>query len=346
MRELGAGDVKRWVAELHQSGASPTVIRKAKAAMSVMFADAVEAEDLVFNPATGVKLPRQERRKRRQLTARDVLAILGAMPEEWHPLFLLLSQTGLRVSEALGLTWQNVHLGDDPHVLVVEQNYRGERKRLKTDASIGRVPISSGMASLLAAVRPVEAPQTAPVFPSKTGTPLLAQNVRNRVLLPALEGCGLADQGIGFHAFRKACGSLLLEQGKTLKQVQGWLRHSKLSTTLDVYIHQTDSGLGSADVWDEILPAWGNGGATGDRKRRQTTRSRRLPKPLRQGVFREQRRSSASPCLKCRSRSPAPSVRSAGRARGFPADATPPATRASAVRQSASMLAGSARRRP
>ena len=86
------------------------------------------------------------------------------------------------------MTWQNVHLGDDPHVLVVEQNYRGERKRLKTDASIGRVPISSGMASLLAAVRPVEAPQTAPVFPSKTGTPLLAQNVRNRVLLPALEG--------------------------------------------------------------------------------------------------------------------------------------------------------------
>jgi len=60
-------------------------------------------------------------------------------------------------------------------------------------------------------------------------------------------------QGIAFHAFRKACGSLLLAHGKTLKQVQGWLRHSQLTTTMNVYIHQVDGGLGSADAWDEIL---------------------------------------------------------------------------------------------
>jgi integrase len=51
-------------------------------------------------------------------------------------------------------------------------------------------------------------------------------------------------QGAAFHQFRKACGSLLLAQGKTLKQVQGWLRHSQLSTTLNVYIHEVDDGLG------------------------------------------------------------------------------------------------------
>ena len=61
-------------------------------------------------------------------------------------------------------------------------------------------------------------------------------------------------QGVAFHAFRKACGSLLLAQGKTLKQVQGWLRHSQLTTTMNVYIHQVDDGLGGADAWDEIRP--------------------------------------------------------------------------------------------
>ena len=63
---------------------------------------------------------------------------------------------------------------------------------------------------------------------------------------------------MAFHAFRKACGSLLLANGKSLKQVQGWLRHAQLTTTLNVYVHQVDDGLGGADMWDEILP----GGAT------------------------------------------------------------------------------------
>ena len=68
---------------------------------------------------------------------------------------------------------------------------------------------------------------------------------------------------MAFHAFRKACGSLLLAQGKNLKQVQGWLRHSQLTTTLTHYIHETDSGLGSADAWDGILgDDWGHRGAT------------------------------------------------------------------------------------
>ncbi len=73
-------------------------------------------------------------------------------------------------------------------------------------------------------------------------------------------------QGVAFHAFRKACGSLLFAHGKTLKQVQGWLRHSQLTTTMNVYINQVDDGLGAADVWDDILPGngatWGHPGAT------------------------------------------------------------------------------------
>jgi hypothetical protein len=45
--------------------------------------------------------------------------------------------------------------------------------------------------------------------------------------------------------------------------VQGWLRHSQLSTTLNVYIHEVDDSLGSADAWDGVIgPAWGDPGAT------------------------------------------------------------------------------------
>jgi integrase len=139
------------------------------------------------------------------------------------------------------------------------------------------------MAAWLTDLRP-ENPG-APVFPSVTGTPLNYHNVYSRVLRPALQEAGIAVQtgtvtvrkrgkdveepvwdyqGVAFHAFRKACGSLLFAHGKTLKQVQGWLRHSQLTTTMNIYINQVDDGLGSADAWDDILgDTRGHPGATG-----------------------------------------------------------------------------------
>ncbi len=172
MREAGAPDVRDWLGELERSGASPTVIRKAKAALSVMFACAVEDGDLASNPAAGVRyVPTEEakrrhpKRKRRALAASDVVAILNAMPEEWRACFTLLAQSGLRIGELLGLTWEAVHLGDDPHIMVAEQVYAGRRKALKTEASKARVPLSPSMASWLTELRQ-DASDAAPVFAS------------------------------------------------------------------------------------------------------------------------------------------------------------------------------------
>jgi integrase len=248
MRDFAAPDVRDWLAQLERRGASPSTIRRAKAALSVMLACAVEDGDLGSNPAAGVRYvpsagaKRQHpARKPRALTAADVVAILNAMPEEGRAFFTLLAQTGVRIGELLGLMWGNVCLGDDAHIMVAEQVYRGERKKLKTDASLARVPLSSTMASWLVQLRPeVPAPE-APVFPSATGGPLVYANVYNRVLRPALVKAGIAVQtgtvtvrsrgkdveepvwdyqGVAFHAFRKACGSLLLAHGKSLRSDQ------------------------------------------------------------------------------------------------------------------------------
>ena len=206
--------------------------------------------------------------------------------------FTLLVQTGVRIGELLGLTWGNVHLGDDPHILVAEQFYKGQRKRLKTEASKARVPLSHTTAAWLAELRPADAAANAPVFPSITGTPLTYSNMYNRVLRPALIDAGIAInrgsadrpdwdyRGVAFHAFRKACGSLLFANGKTLKQVQGFLRHSQLTTTMNVYIDQVDNGLGSADVWDTIF---GAGGPTGG-PNRESGQAVEAESPVRTGL--------------------------------------------------------------
>jgi integrase len=279
LRDLGSRDVSDWFGDLEGRGVQPPSIRKAKAALSAMVATAAQDGDIAANPVLGVRyVPSpglvRTKRKRRPLTVADVEAILGALEAPWRLFFELLAHSGLRIGELLGLTWQNVHLGDDPHVLIVEQVYRGRRKRLKTEGSERRLPLSPGMALALtdwkAATRHEGADR--PVFPSTRGTPLTYSNVYNRVLHPALQTCGLAVplgkdergrdkwdyQGISFHSFRKALGSiLLLRAGKTPKQVQGWLGHSQLTTTMNIYTHELDDGLGGADDLDAILGATG-----------------------------------------------------------------------------------------
>jgi integrase len=277
LRELTAGEIRSWYGDLERRGVSLNTIRKAKAALSAMLASATEDDAIPANPAREARYvasreaqERHRRAPRHKLTAGDVGAILEAMPERWRTFFELLVESGVRIGELLGLTWGRVDLGDHPCILVTEQVYEGERKRLKTEASVGRVPLSSGMARKLAAIRPDDAGAETPVFASSVGTPLGYSAVYNRVLRPALRESGLARRrddgtwdyrGIAFHAFRKACGSLLHAHGKTDAQIQGWLRHSDFATTRRYYIHEVDDGLGDADVWDEIGD-WGHRGAT------------------------------------------------------------------------------------
>ncbi len=288
LRDLTPPDVRDWCVQLERRDASPATIKRARIALRVMLACAVEDGDITSNPAADVRyVPTEQARakhakpKPKELTASDIVAILQAMDDEWRAFFFTLAQTGVRVGELLGLTWQHVHLGDDPHILVVEQVYRGQRKKLKTDRSAGKVPLSPFIASWLADLRPQAVAPDAPVFASAAGTPLVYANVYNRVLRPALERSGVAVQTgtvtvrkrgkdveqpvwdyqrVGFHAFRHACATLLHAMDKRPAQAQAWLRHAQLTTTLNTYTHLDDAGLGGAEAFDELLgagTAWG-----------------------------------------------------------------------------------------
>src|SRR6185503_19869704 len=73
------------------------------------------------------------------------------------------------------------------------------------------------------------------VFPSRSGTPLLVENLRRRVLRPAAVKAGAP--WAGFHTFRHTCASLLFERGANAVQVQRWLGHHSAAFTLARYIH-------------------------------------------------------------------------------------------------------------
>ena len=47
---------------------------------------------------------------------------------------------------------------------------------------------------------------------------------------------------IRFHDLRHTAGSLLLESGLSIKQIQEYLGHEQVSTTLDIYAHLSVEG--------------------------------------------------------------------------------------------------------
>lgn len=197
----------------------------------------------------------EEGRKVKAMTRQELGLVLAALPEEERPFFTLLAQTGLRISEAIAVTWGDVDLGTTPRVSIERQNYRGEIKRLKSAHSRRTISLSAGMVAVLRERRARSyAGEAAPVFATRFGNALNARNLRRRVLEKATGPIGL--EWVGFHTFRHTCASLLFAGGKDVKQVQEWLGYGDPGFTLRTYVHLSDEGLGTADFLDAVvLPA-------------------------------------------------------------------------------------------
>jgi integrase len=228
-----------------------------------MYATAAEDGIVASNPIRGVRIPNaetetDEQKRAKALTSEELRILLAALPEDWQLFFEFLAVTGLRIGEAVGLTWENLDLGERPRVMVREQVYRGERKRLKSREGRRDVPLSSSVAArLLAHRRDTYVGPKAPVFATGSGTELDPHNVRRKVLRPVAIELGYCEtvEGkdgkpherttLGFHAMRHTCASMLFAEGRNVKQVQEWLGHATPTITLETYVHLMDEGVGA-----------------------------------------------------------------------------------------------------
>ena len=266
LADVEPGDVRELFAALRAKGVSVSGVRGVRAALSAMFATVVEDGLVRSNPVQGVRIPADravDDDRPKALTRAKLALWLAALPAEWRLFFEFLAHTGLRISEATGLTWQHVELGTHPRVLVREQFYDGDRRALKSRHARRDLPLSAGMAKRLRAYRRDHfRGERAPVFASATGTELSRPNLAGRVLKPAAKAAGLTvavegkderEPWVSFHTFRHTCASLLFDAGKNVKQVQEWLGHADPGFTLRTYVHLMDEGLGDADFLDAAV---------------------------------------------------------------------------------------------
>lgn len=260
---LAAGD------ELRPQGYALATIRQTHAiiARSLRDASRPRGEYLPFNPAVGLELPGGDDGDEDVVsvqhvwTSTQLRTFLAATDE---PFFYLAAVTGMRRSELAGLRWDMVDL--DRGLVRVERArhvVEGEEVWSKPKSVRGRrvIELSPKQAEVLRVHRRAQVELRLAAGSGWTDTDLVFTDEGGH-------GPPLDDWTRGFqqiiarldvprirlHDLRHTHATLLLEQGRPVKEVSERLGHSTTAFTMDVYGHVTDAmRTATAGVIDEIL---------------------------------------------------------------------------------------------
>ncbi len=241
--ELGRIDrmmVRTWVTDLEASGLSASRIRQARQVLSSALAVAVDAGLIAANPASGVKVPRAERREKLFLTAEQVELLAGAIDVRYRALVYLLAYGGLRWGEAVAVRRRRLDLRRsrvevaESMAVVAGAVYFGPTKTYERRTVVLPGFVRDELAGHLTRYGGDDLDGF--VFRSPDGTPIRHTNFRRRVWLPVVRAVDVPD-GLRIHDLRHTCAALLIAEGAHPKAIQEHLGHSSITVTMDTYGH-------------------------------------------------------------------------------------------------------------
>jgi integrase len=178
------------------------------------------------------------------------------MPDNLKALVVLLYLTGLRIGEALALKWSDVDFGQSK-LYVRRSVWRRKEQTPKNRRSVRAKHLLGGLKQILQSHRELclGANPEDYLFVNGAGRSYDPDDLRKRVLYPAMNKAGIerkTARSYGFHLFRHSAGSQMQEVTGDLKQTQGFLGHSSIGITSDVYVHlQPDSEVESMKKLEE-----------------------------------------------------------------------------------------------
>jgi integrase len=179
------------------------------------------------------------------------LRLEALIPEPYATMIFVAFITGLRVSELIGLKWRSVNFGA-MKITIDERYSRGDWGAPKSAASNATVDVCwlvierlEKLKTLTVDVKAGNATRKVPVVKSagpddlvfqslEKGGPMRDNNILVRHLKPA--GKKIAIEWINWQVLRRSFATWLNESGVDIKEAQGLMRHSRASTTLDVYM--------------------------------------------------------------------------------------------------------------
>lgn len=230
-------------------GQSPASVRKIHATLTKALKQAVSWRLVPLNVCESVTLPRLDTEEIKPLDAGQMKALLKAAEATGlRALWVLMATTGVRIGEALALSWDDVDLGAR-RLRVSKTLYRGVVGQPKT--SNGRRTIKL---TRLAADALKRHPRKGTfIFCTGSGGPINVNNLRYRDWKRLLGRAGLPAT-TRMHDLRHSAATLLLSRGVPVKVVSEMWGHHDVAFTLRVYGHVLpDMQDGAADAMDDAL---------------------------------------------------------------------------------------------
>lgn len=228
LTDLGKFDLRAFMANLSNREIAPRSVARKLSAVKSFLAFVSDQEGTDATAALSVPAPKYQRKLPRPLAeedARDLLTVVGDQGrEDWIAardiaMVTLLYGSGLRISEALGLTGEAHPL---PEMLRIIG--KGGKERL-----VPTLPATKQAIARYAALCPFDLGQKAPLFRGARGGPLNPRLVQ-RVMEKARTQMGLPASATP-HALRHSFATHLLSAGGDLRAIQELLGHASLSTT-------------------------------------------------------------------------------------------------------------------
>jgi integrase len=250
LRDITPLTVDRYLCGLGKTELSHESMDKIRDVLSSIFQSAVGYELLVKNPVENIRLPKPKKGKRSKpyLTPEQFSALLMLIREPYASMIYVAVYTGLRVSELIGLKWGDI---GERTITIDEQYCRGDWGAPKSDASSTTVPVNDCVIQRIQslktltvavpagrAVRRYSAVRASGpddlVFQSLVkGGPMRDNNILTRHIKPAGRKAGIP--WVNWQVLRRSFATWLKMAGADVKDAQALMRHSRASTTLDVY---------------------------------------------------------------------------------------------------------------
>ena len=246
--EIELKDLKAWQADALASYSVKTVrgdLSVIKGALSW----AIEHGHREHNPAREITFPRQAKQQRRALTPEETQALLAESAE--HPLGVvasLLFLNGIRISEALGLAWEDINL--EARTFTVSRAYvgvAGEKTRLaepKTDGAKGEHRLPEFTAGQLTGLDRGDWPAVEydgesinPVFRNGVGSIVNRQRISKLLKTWAKDAQIPNPQEVGTHTGRRTFVTALDASGVSVPDIADQVGHSDRATT-ERYVHR------------------------------------------------------------------------------------------------------------
>jgi integrase len=249
LREITLEQAQRYFTQLQRTNLSAESLDKIRDVLSAVLRAAVDYGRLNSNPAEKIRLKKRRiNRSKYFLRIPEFYALVESLREPYASMVYVAAFTALRVSELTGLHWRNI--GD--HSITIEARYsRGDWDEPKSACSKATISVAEHVIERIHQLKALEVVVRAGrakrryrvvksdgpndlVFQSvKKGAPMSDNTILSRHIKPAARMLGIG--WVNWQVLRRSCATWLQQAGVDVKDAQGLLRHSRASTTQDIY---------------------------------------------------------------------------------------------------------------